>query len=380
MAKLRRVAALILQGYAAIAVGSQALAQGPVGRSAITPVAVGAETKDCRGGLKLFPDDRAQIDPELLNVLATMRPTGEQAGPPTIEGARARFLEGYREREKSAPAAVTGVSREEVRIPGEGASAPIRLLIYRPDRKGSFRPALLDFHGGAFILGFPEMNDRRNRMLAKDLDAVVVSVDYRLAPENKFPAGLNDGYAALSWLHDNASKLGVDPARIAISGDSAGGGIAAGLALMARDKGKIPIKAQILIYPNVDDRPFTSADPTCAPGTAMLPNVAAMLYLGRPAVGEVPVYAFPARASSLAHLPPTFIAVGAVDGLAGQDIDFAQRLIWESVPTELHVYPGAFHGFDLEPRARVTQRFYQDLKLALSKAWATAGSDQADGK
>jgi len=329
-----------------------------------------AELRNCSEGLQLFPKDRDLIDPQLLPILETMQPSsGERGGD--MQSIRAHFLKGYKQRAALAPAPVAdGVKVEERYIPGPKGAPDIRVLIYSPERGQATHPLLLDIHGGSYILGFPEMNDFRNRMLAKELGAVIVSIDYRLAPENKFPAALDDAYAALTWLNANAAGLHGDASKIVIAGDSAGGGIAASLALMVRDKAEIPIKAQVLIYPHVDDRSFTNMDPSCAPGTGAASNPVALLYLGRaPGPADAPQYAFAARAPSLAGVAPAFIAVGAVDGLAEQDMKFAQRLIDAGVPTEMHIYPGAFHGFDLAPEADVTKRFYGDLKSALRRAW-----------
>jgi len=332
----------------------------------------GFQTKDCRSGLALFPANRELIDPELLPVLATLTPTAPRA--PGMAGRREGFLEGFKKRQSLASPPPADVEMHERHVPSVAEAPPVRVLVYTPKskstkEKSTLRPALLDIHGGSFVLGFPEMNDARNRMLSHDLDAVVVSIDYRLAPEHPFPAAMDDSYAALEWLHDHAMELEVDPTRIAVSGDSAGGGIAASLALMARDKGKVKLKAQILIYPAVDDRPFTSMDPSCADGTAPPFNAAFAPYLGKlSGQKDIPSYAFAARAQSLANLPPTFIAVGALDGLSEQGLIYAQRLISANVPTEVHVYPGAYHGFDMTPNARVTQQFYDDLRRALHNA------------
>ncbi|WP_068874695.1 MULTISPECIES: alpha/beta hydrolase [unclassified Phenylobacterium] len=344
-----------------------------VAAATLTPaVAAHAQPlRDCRAGLQLMPANRALIDPELLSTLATMGGGGGgERTAANMPAVRANFLEGFKRRAALAPPAPAGVRMEERHIPGPAGAPPVRVLIYSPDGPPATRPALLDIHGGSYILGFPEMNDARNRMLVKALGAVIVSIDYRLAPENPFPAAIDDSWAAFEWLHANATALGVDPARIAVSGDSAGGGLAASLALMARDKGKLPLRAQILIYPNVDDRPFTALDPTCQPGTGAATSRLSLMYLGRPGgADDVPAYAFAARAKSLAGVAPAFIAVGAVDGLADQDLAYAQRLIQAGTPTEVHVYPGAFHGFDYATKARVTQQFHGDLIEALRKIW-----------
>ncbi|WP_197424655.1 alpha/beta hydrolase [Phenylobacterium sp. CCH12-B4] len=329
------------------------------------------ELQDCSAGLRLYPANRALIDPELMSVMPVLTgmdrgPGGGATTPSSIVETRQRLKELTKGR--PAPPPMPGVRMEERHIPGLAGAPPVRVLVYTPEDAGAARPGVIEIHGGAFVLGAADGGDARNRQLAKDLGAVIVSVDYRLAPENPFPAQIDDVYAALTWLHDQAAALGVDPARLAVTGGSAGGALAASLALRARDEGKIAIKGQFLIYPSLDDRPFTALDPTCRPGAAPVER-AYVMYLGHPpGPDNVSPYAFAARAPSLAGLPPAFIAVGSVDGLAGQDIAYARRLIAAGVPTELHVYPGAFHGFDMAANAGVTKRSYQDLLAAMRRA------------
>lgn len=333
---------------------------------------VAAELKDCKAGLHLFPSDLSRVDPQLLPTLKALTASSGkrvERSISTMPAVRAAFRESFLKRVAPVPNDLQSVHVEERLLPGPPGAPKVRALIYRSETGSDERPALLDIHGGSYVLGFPEMNDLRNRMLAKHFGAVIVSVDYRLAPESPFPAALDDSYAALRWLASAAKELGVDPDNIAISGDSAGGGIAASLALLARDRGEIPLKAQILIYPNVDDRPYTVLDRSCAPGTGAPSNPTATMYLGKQADQNVSAYAFAARAESLAGVAPAFIAVGDVDGLVEQDIAYARRLIQAGVPTELHVYPGAFHGFDYASEARVTVGFFEDLKAALQRAW-----------
>jgi len=332
------------------------------------------ELLDCSAGLQLYPKDRSLIDPELLGVLSvleTMNSGGSSAGG-DIGASRQRLRDAMRStgaRSDAGPAAPDGVKRQELRIPGLKGAPPVRALVYRPEGVAGSLPAVLDIHGGAFVLGAPEGGDATNRRLAKDLGAVVVSIDYRLAPENPYPAAIDDSYAALLWMHRHAKSLGIDATKIAVMGGSAGGALAASLALRARDEGGPAIRAQMLIYPSLDDRPFTPLDPNCKPGTAKPVERAYVMYLGRtPGPSDVSAYAFAARAHSLTNLPPTFIAVGSVDGLVGQDLAYARRLIQAGVPTELHVYPGAFHGFDMAREATVTKEFYADLVDALRRA------------
>lgn len=207
------------------------------------------------------------------------------------------------------------VTVEERRIPGPDGQ-PLRLLVYRPIEPGSPLPAILHIHGGGMVVGAPEMNDAENRLLSSALPAVIVSVDYRLAPEHPYPAPLEDCYSALTWLNDKAAALGVDTARIVIKGESAGGGIAAGLALLARDRGELPVLFQCLTYPMIDDRP--PADPHPLTGefvwSAASNRFGWACYLGKePGGPNVSPYAAPARATELAGLPPTLIIVPTLD-------------------------------------------------------------------
>ncbi|MGO8793238.1 MAG: alpha/beta hydrolase fold domain-containing protein [Candidatus Sulfotelmatobacter sp.] len=183
-------------------------------------------------------------------------------------------------------------------------------------------------------------------------NCLVVSVDYRLAPETHFPGSLEDNYAALRWLYTNADTLGIDRKRIAIGGESAGGGHAAALAIAARDRKEFPILFQLLIYPMLDDR--TGSTRPVPPGIGeFVWNATSNRFgwtslLGVPAGSPtVPAGAVPARVENVAGLPPAFISVGAIDLFAGEDIEYGRRLLEAGVPTELHVIPGAYHGYNL---------------------------------
>jgi acetyl esterase/lipase len=204
-----------------------------------------------------------------------------------------------------------------------------------------------------------------------------VSVDYRLAPETPFPGPVEDCYAALVWLHEQAKLLGVDPARIAIGGESAGAGLAAALGLLARDRGKAPVAFQMLIYPMLDDRTGATSDPHPYSGEFIWTAESnrfgwASLLGGAPGGGDVSRYAAPARAENLAGLPPTFIAVGGLDLLLEEDLEFARRLTRAGVLTELHVYPGAYHAPDMAPEARVAQALRRDVLEAMRRAFEEA--------
>jgi triacylglycerol lipase len=247
---------------------------------------------------------------------------------------------------------------------------PVR--IYTPAGGTAARPAILHIHGGGYVLGSVATNHASNMLLAADVGAVVVSVDYRLAPETPAPGSVEDCYAALCWLHEQAGALGVDPARVAVRGESAGGGLAAALCLLARDRGGPAIAHQNLIYPMLDDRTCITRQPDHLGAFVWTPQANAFGWrslLGQnPGAADVSPYAAPARANDLSGLPPSFIAVGALDLFLVEDMDYARRLIEAGVATELHVYPGAYHGFDVLPDAPASVRMKQDAAAALRSA------------
>jgi acetyl esterase/lipase len=242
------------------------------------------------------------------------------------------------------------------------------------DRK---RPAILHIHGGGFVAGTAVEAIAPMQQVALDHDCVIVTVEYRLAPETRFPGSLEDNYAALKWLYDSASSLGVDSSRIAVMGLSAGGGHAAMLTIAARDRAEVPIAFQLLSYPMLDDRTGSSRH--------VPPYIGAYLWvpasnrfswsslLGVPAGSQrVPAGAVPARVENLAGLPPAFIGVGSIDLFVDEDVAYARRLIDSGVPTELRVVPGAYHGFDLfAPEAPVSKAFRETWNAALARAFAT---------
>ena len=274
------------------------------------------------------------------------------------------------------PSELLDVRCEERLIPGHPGDPDVRILIYSPPAATSdLRPAILDIHGGGFVIGNADMGDGANRALVMQLGCVIVSVDYRLAPETVWPGALHDCYAALTWLHDNAAALGVDPARIAIAGGSAGGGHAAALAIHARDRNGPPICFQLLDFPMLDDRTCSAADPHPYCGdfgwTAEMNRFGWRSLLGtEPGGPEVPEAAVPARTQALAGLPPAYMMVGALDLFLEEDLEYARRLTRAGVPVELHVVPGAYHGFGLAQDAPQTQQAIRWRVDALARALA----------
>lgn len=312
------------------------------------------------------------VDPELrpaLEAFPQMELTAE-----TLPEARARMAQ--MSAAMPGPADVA-VDVRETRVPGPDGNE-VGLLLYTAPGAAAPRPAILHIHGGGYVLGSMRMMDAANRVTAAELGCTVASVDYRLAPETPHPGPIEDCYAALEWLHANATALGIDRRRIAVSGESAGGGLAAALALLARDRGEVPLAFQHLIYPMLDDRTCASADPHPFTGefvwTRSHNHFGWRALLGQePGTAGVSPYAAAARAEHLAGLPPAFIAVGALDLFLEENLEYARRLMRAGVPTELHVYPGAFHGSDLAASAHMTLAARGISRAALQRALGPCG-------
>jgi len=245
----------------------------------------------------------------------------------------------------------------------------VGIYIYQPEIKTPDSPGILWIHGGGFIMGNAESDFAG--MFAKELNATVVSVDYRFAPEHPFPAGLNDCYAALLWMVEHAKELSIDPGRIAIGGDSAGAGMAAGLALRNRDEKGPKIALQLLLYPmldNLHDTPSGSIEDYPVWNRPTSINAWEMYLNGTPDLKASP-YAAAARARDVSGLPPTFITTGAVDLFRDEVIDYAQRLMAEGVPTRLAVFPGMYHSSEVfVPDAKVSRQMRNTYVAALKDA------------
>ncbi len=268
---------------------------------------------------------------------------------------------------------VPGIVAEDRKIPGPESAPDITVRIYRPKKAAGLLPALLWIHGGGYMLGDIDQEDFTAKQFTLAGKCVVVSVEYRLAPENPYPAPLEDCYAALKWLANHTEELKIDKSRIAIGGASAGGGLAAGLALLARDRAEVKIMFQLLIYPMLDDcntLPASDTLPDALFWTRESNLIGWRSYLGcKPGGKEISCYASASRAKDLAGLPPAYITVGDFDLFAQEDIEYARRLIAAGVPTELHVYPGGCHAFDmLVPGADISIRFNADIHRALRHA------------
>ena len=288
-------------------------------------------------------DVTSLLDPEIAAMLAASPVNiGEVLGsltPESVVTIREMFSA------TPPPPLSDEVTREDVSLEGRGTAS---VRVHRPVVRRADAPGVVWMHGGGLVLGDNRMDDARFDKWCRELGIVGVSVEYRLAPEHPYPTPLEDCYAALAWIHHNAASLGVDPRRIGIGGASAGAGLAAGLALLARDRAEFAVAFQLLIYPMIDDRQTTPSsswsDPIWSPAANTFGWTS---YLGAAkGTTNVPAYAAAARATDLAGLPPTLVTVGALDGFSDEDIDYAKRLRLAGVPTDLIVYAGAPHGFD----------------------------------
>ncbi|KAH8592653.1 Alpha/Beta hydrolase protein [Bisporella sp. PMI_857] len=232
-------------------------------------------------------------------------------------------------------------------------------------------PAILHCHGGGMILGDVKMFAKMLKTLVSNTSVPIFSVDYRLAPEYPHPTPVEDCYTGLTWLHQHAISLNIDPSRIAIMGESAGGGIAAGVALMARDQAfSPPLAKQILIYPMLDDR-NTMANPTVDPLNiwSSVDNLTGWTALLGDKAGKdgVSPYAAPARAESVKGLPPTYMDVGQLDLFLDEDVKFITRLAADNISTEFHLYPGVPHGFELfSPESSASKRALENRLKAIT--------------
>ncbi|MES2493583.1 MAG: alpha/beta hydrolase [Pseudomonadota bacterium] len=269
------------------------------------------------------------------------------------------------------------VQVEALEVPG---TPPVPALLYRPVGTGGARPAILNIHGGGFVCGDAAREHDAMLELAAALDCVILSLDYRLAPEHPYPAPADDCAAGLAWLHASVDALSIDPNRIAVRGVSAGGGLAAGLALRARGRADLRICFLLLVYPMLDDRTRGTPHSGQYVWTPAANRFGWASFLASHA-DDPPAEAVPARATDLSGYPPTFIGVGDIDLFSAENLDFAQALMAAGVPVELHLYPGAYHGFALIGFAQVAQAFERECRAALTRAFAPhSGNDkQAEG-
>jgi acetyl esterase/lipase len=314
---------------------------------------------------------KRRYDPELEPILS-MLPSLQ--GLATVEEIRA--LREDRLALLPPPPDRDDVVMSDQLAPGSKEAPPIPVRVYTPKRPASApRGCVLEIHGGGFLLGNVAMMDPWCQNVAAELDAVVVSVEYRLAPEHPFPAGVEDCYAALCWIEHSAAQLGVDARRIAIAGQSAGGGLAAATALLARDRGGPAPCFQLLEIPELDDR-LDTPSMLAFTDTPLWNRPNAVWswkhYLGPNHQGEVSAYAAPARAKDLSGLPAAYVSTMEFDPLRDEGILYALRMLQAGVPVELHSYPGTFHGSGMVATAEVSRRATREVMDALRRALAPA--------
>lgn len=310
------------------------------------------------------------VDTELLSLLDEFPTLSlSQAGLAGIRAERAALLAEQLPLQPAFP----DIEVSERSASGPDGAPDVRVLVYLPKTVQRPLPALVWIHGGGYVLGSADADDLLVKTMVSEVGCAALSVDYRLAPESPFPAGVEDCYAVLKWAHAQAATLGLNRQLIAIGGSSAGGGLAAALALLARDRAEVRAAFQMLLVPMLDDRTVTMPDPhpwtgefVWTPGNNHF-GWSSLLGLAPGSEGISP-YAAPARAQSLAYLPPTYISSGALDLFLEEDMEYARRLMRAGVPTELHIYPGAFHGFSRAASAHVAQAFTRDYLSALRRA------------
>ncbi len=310
------------------------------------------------------------LDPELRPTLEAYLGTGR-----TFDADGLRLIrEEMRARFAATPPVIPPTVRvEDVTIPGPDGDTELLLRVYRP-AGSTLVPALYWMHGGGMTIGSIDMDDTLLANTVDKLGLAAISVEYRLAPEHPDPAPVEDCYAGLVWTAAHAHELGIDPERIAVGGPSAGGGLAAGTALLARDRRGPRVAFQLLFEPMLDDRAITPSSNAYEDSVVWDRNANRFgwnaLLGDRAGTDAVSHYAAPARATDVDGLPPAFVDVGEIETFRDECIVYAQRLMMAGVSTELHVYRGAVHGFDLMAPDSTVARVAWGLRwAALARAF-----------
>ena len=302
-----------------------------------------------------------------LSMLLQLLPGGLNAAP-DIAGRR-QTMEALVGALAASPPPTPGVVAEDRSIPGWDGDPDVGVRVFRPEAGADGAAGIVHVHGGGMVMGTVAGEASLCEQLAVVLGCVVVSVDYRLAPEHPYPAGLRDCVAALTWVHEHAGDLGIAPGRLALYGGSGGGNLVIGTALMARDLGGPAVRIVVAPYPMLDDRNETPSSQEIT-GIGIWDRAANIdawgWYLGGHAADG---YAAPARMEDLRGMPPTYIDVGELDLFRDEDVAFALRLLQAGVPTELHVHPGAFHAAEaFAPTSPIGQAMVDARTAALRRA------------
>jgi len=312
------------------------------------------------------------FDPDFLPHLSQIPTVGDYSTAEKIQAMRAMRLDTA----PAPPPQHPNIQRQDRMVPAQGAQPAVPLRVYTPKTKASApRACVYEIHGGGFMFGTLDMMDGWCDAIAAALDVVVVSVDYRLAPEHPFPAGIDDCHAGLKWTADHAAELGIDPKRLAIAGQSAGGGLAAALALVARDKGGPAICYQLLEIPELDDR-LDTPSMLAFQDTPFWNRPNAVWswkhYLGPNHKGEPSIYAAPSRATvkQLAGLPPAYVSTMEFDPLRDEGLRYAMAMLEAGVSVELHNYAGTFHGSTFVPSAEPSRRNAEEIVTILRRKLA----------
>jgi acetyl esterase len=307
------------------------------------------------------------LDPELSSIVELLPPIG-LTDPVEARAAFESLIAAMR-------ADIPGIETLEIEdrtIPGWDGDPEVGVRIYRPAAPAGAVPGILLIHGGGFVVGSIEAEHAGAALTAIKTGAAVVSVEYRLAPEHPYPAGVRDCYSALGYVARQAEELGIDPERIALLGTSAGGGLAAATALLARDLGGPAVCFQMLHIPELDDRldtPSMRAFVDSPVWNRPLAEISWRYYLGDMTdTDDVPPYAAPARAADLSGLPPAYISTAENDPLRDEGMIYGLRLLQAGVSVELHQFPGTFHGSALVTTAAVSQRAQRESMAVLTRA------------
>jgi len=317
-------------------------------------------------------DTRHLVDREIAPIIDLFPRVDLDAAP--ITQIRARAAETY----SILPPPV--IAPERLVVPSIHGGPDIMVFLYRPATMHPDGGAILHIHGGGMVMGSVEQMQAGPAALAAAAGVPVASVEYRLAPENPFPAPQEDCHSALSWLAERAGVFGFDANRIVVAGESAGGGLAAALTIMARDIGGPAIAGQLLTYPMLDHRTGSDACPYGNPSTGEFIWTRASNRFGWAALqGDYKAdddrrgWFSPSLAEDLSNLPPAYIATGSLDLFFDENLDYARRLVAAGVPVDLHSYAGAIHAFNAIPDAALSQRFNGGLLAAAAAMTGSAG-------